>query len=122
MICVSFSFENVADDEDYMKWKKKWKKMKKQNTSANANATEKKMALTQEFLRMFLSKDLHSQFYFSFCNEDIEEDGWTCHCINCQKCEDWRLWHCGKCDRCKYTLLKEHVKNMLSLLKTSKIL
>jgi hypothetical protein len=68
-------------------------------------AEDKKLGHIQRFFRMLLSDDT-TMYYYSFCQDGIEEEDCTWHCITCKKCRDWREWHCGECDKCMYFMKK----------------
>ena len=41
-------------------------------------------------------------YWYSFCWEEVVQDGCTWHCKVCGTCRDWREWHCPNCNRCTY--------------------
>lgn len=41
-------------------------------------------------------------YFYSFCWNDVVQDGDTWHCKDCKKCRDWREWHCKTCNDCSY--------------------
>lgn len=41
-------------------------------------------------------------YYYSFCRNEISQDGDSWHCTKCRKCRDWREWHCDYCNKCTY--------------------
>jgi len=43
-------------------------------------------------------------YWYSFCWDDIVDDGHTWHCEICNQCRDWREWHCEICNKCTYGL------------------
>lgn len=91
-----FSIDDLSDDEDFKKWKNEETKI----------SADQKLAHTQKLLRMILSNDIDSLYYYSFCQDDVvnNDNGW--HCVTCQTCQDWSEWHCGRCDKCKKIQVK----------------
>ena len=81
-------------DEKFKRWTKKWNTINK----------EEELGHIQKFFRMLLSDDT-TDYYYSFCRNDVEQDNCTWHCIKCQKCFSWRDWDCGECDKCKYSIV-----------------
>ncbi|CAF1609721.1 unnamed protein product [Adineta ricciae] len=77
-------FSEYDEDEDYKKWLQKWKRIEDK---------DEKLGLIQKFFRMLLS-DESTMRYYSFCNEDLAEEGCDWHCSICKTCRDWREWHC----------------------------
>lgn len=49
-------------------------------------------------------------YWYSFCWDEVVQDGLTWHCEICGQCRDWREWHCKRCNKCTYgvTLACEH--------------
>lgn len=43
-----------------------------------------------------------TSFWYSFCWNDVVQEGNTWHCATCRVCRDWREWHCERCNRCTY--------------------
>jgi hypothetical protein len=43
-------------------------------------------------------------YFYSFCWEEVVQEGDTWHCQDCRTCRDWREWHCKKCNDCAYGL------------------
>ncbi|KAG4080326.1 hypothetical protein HA402_010818 [Bradysia odoriphaga] len=96
-IMASGSYSNVFYDSDIQEWTDKWNEIKE------AGSTDEVLAHTQKYFRMMLSDGLSlSQYYYSFCYEDVQQDNCTWHCVICQTCEDWRYWHCRRCNKCTY--------------------
>ena len=62
-----FRFSEYDEDEDYKKWLQKWKRIEDK---------DEKLGHIQKFFRMLLS-DESTMRYYSFCNEDLAEEGWT---------------------------------------------
>lgn len=99
-----FSYEELLEDDDFRKWKKDGKKI----------SADQKLAHTQKLLRMLLSNDLDSQYFFSFCQDDVFNNDNAWHCITCKTCQEWKEWHCGHCDKCKYfSIFPNHAKHLL---------
>ncbi len=40
--------------------------------------------------------------WYSFCWQQVVQEGNTWHCNICGTCRDWREWHCSNCNRCTY--------------------
>ncbi|CAF1029596.1 unnamed protein product [Adineta ricciae] len=85
-------FSEYDEDEDYKKWLQKWKRIEDER---------EKLGHIQKFFRMLLS-DESTMRYYSFCNEDLAEEGCDWHCSICKTCRDWREWHCDGCNKCAY--------------------
>lgn len=95
----SLSYENVFYDDDIKKWTKKWDQIK------DGSDVVEKLAHTQKYFRMLLSAGkFQSQYYYSFCDNDVHQENCYWHCIKCKTCDGWRNWHCGRCDKCKQRL------------------
>lgn len=43
-----------------------------------------------------------SNYFFSFCRDDVEQEEQTWHCNDCKECHDWRVWRCESCNNCTY--------------------
>lgn len=81
-------------DEELQEWEDKRKIIK----------PDEKLAHTQELFRILLSEG-GSDYYYSFCNDNIAEDDSDWHCIRCKTCHDWRVYRCRNCHRCMYWIL-----------------
>ena len=64
-------------------------------------------------LKEYYCKECGESYWYSFCWNDVVQDGNTWHCQVCRKCRDWREWHCSRCNRCTYgvTLPCQHCGN-----------
>ena len=97
----------LENDEELHEWSRTWKNIK----------PEEKLAHTQEFFRMLFS-DGGSDYYYSFCNNDVAEADSDWHCITCGTCRGWREWHCKYCNQCMHLILSECVNCMTFVLGT----
>lgn len=88
--------------ERFKPWAKKW------DTIGN----NEELTHLQKIFRMLLSDD--TMYYYSFCDNDVEQEDCGWHCIKCKKCSDWQKWHCGECNKCKYFiyLYLENINDM----------
>ena len=41
-------------------------------------------------------------YWYSFCWNEVVQDGDTWHCEICKECKDWSEWHCEICNKCTY--------------------
>lgn len=41
-------------------------------------------------------------WWYSFCWDEVVQEGNSWHCEICKQCRDWREWHCERCNRCTY--------------------
>lgn len=64
----------------------------------------------RELLKEYHCQGCGETYWFSFCWNDVVQDGNTWHCEICRQCRDWREWHCANCNNCTYgvTLPCEH--------------
>ncbi|CAF0868129.1 unnamed protein product [Rotaria sordida] len=90
MKCFKYS-GILEDDEDFEEWMKEWKTIKE----------DKKLVHMQQLFQMLLANDT-TEYYYSFCENNIYENDCHWHCRTCQKCMSWREWHCTQCNKCTY--------------------
>lgn len=65
----------------------------------------------EKLLGPYECKECEGEYWwFSFCWEQVVQEGDSWHCKVCGECRDWREWHCENCNRCTYgvTLPCEH--------------
>ncbi|CAF4449979.1 unnamed protein product [Rotaria sp. Silwood2] len=43
-----------------------------------------------------------TDFYYSFCQNEVCDSGNDWYCAVCRRCMNWRVWHCDKCNRCTF--------------------
>ena len=61
----------------------------------------------------FTCSGCHEEYWYSFCWDEVVQEGDTWHCEICHACRDWREWHCERCNKCTYgvTVPCEHCGN-----------
>jgi len=67
----------------------------------------------RELVKGFICSDCGEEYWYSFCWEEVVQEGDTWHCEICRECRDWREWACERCKRCTYwvTMPCEHCGN-----------
>jgi len=56
----------------------------------------------KDLLNEYECKECGTEYWYSFCWNDVAQDDCTWHCEICGECRDWREWHCEKCNKCTY--------------------
>jgi hypothetical protein len=71
---------------------------------------EDKSVPLKDLLNGYECQQCGETYWYSFCWEEVVQEGCTWHCKICRQCRDWREWHCEVCNRCTYgvTLGCEH--------------
>ncbi len=46
-------------------------------------------------------------YFYSFCWEEVVQEGDIWHCNICGTCQDSSSWHCKSCNKCTYGLTLE---------------
>ena len=64
----------------------------------------------KELLKGYQCQGCGETYWFSFCWNNVAQEGDSWHCEICKQCRDWREWHCDNCNKCTYgiTLPCEH--------------
>ena len=67
----------------------------------------------KELVKGYTCSGCGEEYWYSFCWEEVVQDGDTWHCEICHECRDWREWHCEQCNKCTYgvTMPCEHCGN-----------
>ena len=56
----------------------------------------------KQLLDVYKCSQCGEPYWYSFCWDEVVDDGGTWHCQVCNECRDWREWHCPSCNRCTY--------------------
>ena len=56
----------------------------------------------ENLLNKYECKECGTEYWYSFCLNEVAQDDCTWHCEICGECRDWREWHCESCNKCTY--------------------
>lgn len=56
----------------------------------------------RNLIGLYDCKKCGTVYWYSFCWDEVVQDGDTWHCDICGTCRDWREWHCKYCNKCTY--------------------
>jgi hypothetical protein len=70
-------------------------------------------ASLKELVKGYTCSGCGEVYWYSFCWDEVVQEGDTWHCEICHVCRDWREWHCEQCNKCTYgvTMPCEHCGN-----------
>ncbi len=56
----------------------------------------------KDLLEAYECEECSEDYWFSFCWDEVVQEGNTWHCEVCNDCKGWREWHCENCNKCTY--------------------
>ncbi len=98
---VEINTDDISDCARRYLTKSRSKQAKKLDSKCELPCGCEEVAIN-DLLDSYECTECETTYFYSFCWNEVAQEGDTRHCSACGKCRDWREWHCAHCNECTY--------------------